>query len=200
MAHSVITFHTIIIIVITILVVIITILINIIIIAMIMPSSSEYLKFGSCFIIILITIITIIITIIMTSSSSEYLKFGTVGNGQRPDIVLANSGATAQRPMYVFSYHHCYRHDYHDHHHRLAYSIATDNHCKSWKIQSKRICIIKTCFSATVPTPATLLDLWSGQRSNIFDYFIGSKIFLDDDDTLRPLLGDFFTIVNPLFR
>ena len=32
----------------------------------------------------------------------EYLKFGTVGNGQRPDIVLANSNA-AQRPMYVTS-------------------------------------------------------------------------------------------------
>ena len=32
----------------------------------------------------------------------EYLKFGTVGNGQRPDIVLANSNA-AQRPMYVIT-------------------------------------------------------------------------------------------------
>ena len=31
---------------------------------------------------------------------AEYLKFGTVGNVQRPDIVLANSNA-AQRPMYV---------------------------------------------------------------------------------------------------
>ena len=33
-----------------------------------------------------------------------------------------------------------------------------------------------------------------------FDYFIGSKICLDDDDTLSLLHGDFFTIVNPLFR
>ena len=134
MAHSVITFHTIIIIVITIPVFIITILITIIIIAMIMTSSSEYLKFGNGLIIIITTIL--LITIIMTSSSSEYLKFGTVGNGQRPDIVLANSGATAQRPMYVFSHHHCYHHDNHDHHHRLADSIATDTHCKSWTIQS----------------------------------------------------------------
>ena len=47
--------------------------------------------------------------------------------------------------MYVVSHHHCHRHDYHyhvvddyhDHHHRLADSIAIDTHVKSWKIQSK---------------------------------------------------------------